>query len=392
MKTIVEKVAVSFSYPVVFTRSVFDPDNRTLLDTLTKKYATSQKSRALVVVDAGLAKATKGLLQQIEVYFGTHAKRLSLVHPPVTVTGGEATKTGFDELRKVIDLVQETHLDRHGFVVVVGGGAVQDMAGFAASIAHRGLRIVRIPTTVLSQDDAGVGVKNGMDYEGCKNFLGTFAPPFAVINDSEFLKTLNDEAWISGVAEAFKVAIIKDKAFFIGLCKHAAAIRKRDLAVMEQVVYRTAELHLKHIMTSGDPFETGSARPLDFGHWAAHRMESMSGYRLTHGFAVSVGICLDSTYAFLKGLISDEERQAILKGMAECGLPVWSPLLERKDKDGKLVILAGLDQFREHLGGDLCVTLPAPVGARLELHSMDHAVIEEAIAMLKPKSGKRKSK
>ncbi|MCL2104150.1 MAG: 3-dehydroquinate synthase, partial [Kiritimatiellaeota bacterium] len=240
----------------------------------------------------------------------------------------------------------------------------------------------RLPTTVLSQNDAGVGVKNGMNEGGAKNFIGTFAPPFAVINDSDFLKTLPPGDWISGVAEAFKVAIIADKPFFRQLCALAPKLRKRNQAAMARVIERTAQLHLKHIATSGDPFEFGSARPLDFGHWAAHRLEMLSNFMLTHGQAVAIGIALDSTYAFLKRMIPEAEHTAILKGLTDCGLPVYSPLLERPE------LLGGLEQFREHLGGRLCVTLPSPLGAKREVHAMDPRLIHAAISHLRLNHGR----
>jgi len=261
---------------------------------------------------------------------------------------------------------------------------VLDMAGLAASLIHRGVRLVRIPTTVLAQNDAGIGVKNGMNGGGVKNFLGTFAPPFAVLNDFEFLKTLPQSEWISGVSEAFKVAIIKDVRFFGYLCRHAVALYARDQAVMEKVIHQTAVLHLHHIATSGDPFEIGSARPLDFGHWAAHRLELMSDFTIGHGHAVAIGIALDSTYAWFKRLITAGEHTAIIQGLIDCGFPVWTPLLMRLDLAGEFDVLVGLEQFREHLGGRLCVTLPAPIGSSHEVHVMNHDLVKKAIATLQP--------
>jgi len=258
------------------------------------------------------------------------------------------------------------------------------MAGFAAALIHRGLRFVRIPTTVLAQNDAGVGVKNGMNDGGAKNFAGTFAPPFAVIDDFDFLKSLPQREWIGGVSEAFKVAIIKDKPFFRYLCRNAEALRDRDQAVMEKLVHKTAALHLRHIASSGDPFEFGSARPLDFGHWAAHRLELMSNFTLGHGEAVAIGIALDSTYAMLKKLLPPAERDAIVQGLAACGLPVWSPLLERPGAHGEPDVLAGIEQFREHLGGRLCITLPAPLGTKVEVHRINLALMKKAIGLLRP--------
>jgi 3-dehydroquinate synthase len=374
MKVIREQFSVSFSYPVHFTRHVFAKDNALLASVLS--------GRVLMVIDSGVSDATPGLAQQIADYFHAHSGRISLAAPPLIVPGGEHAKNGWGGVREIMTRAARAHLDRHSHIVAVGGGCVLDMAGFAASLIHRGVRFVRLPTTVLAQNDAGVGVKNGMNEGGAKNFIGTFAPPYAVINDSAFLRTLPQGDWISGVAEAFKVAIIADKPFFQQLCALAPKLRKRNQAAMENVVCRTAQLHLRHIATSGDPFESGSARPLDFGHWAAHRLELLSNFAHSHGQAVSIGIALDSTYAMLKRMIPGTERSAILQGLTDCGLPIYSPLLERPE------LLEGIEQFREHLGGKLCITLPCPIGAKREVHTMAPRTIQAALSSLRLDNGR----
>jgi 3-dehydroquinate synthase len=204
-----------------------------------------------------------------------------------------------------------------------------------------------------------------------------------VLNDYSFLSTLENKDWVGGIVEAFKVAIIKDAEFFEELCRDAGQLRARDQAAMERLIRRTAALHLEHIRTGGDPFEFGTARPLDFGHWAAHKLEAMSGYTIGHGQAVAVGIAIDSFYAMRQGLIAADEFERILAGMTECGLPVWDDLIEQRGADGVLVILDGLNQFREHLGGALSVTLPKGIGAKVEVHQVHADVVEQAIAFLK---------
>lgn len=387
MKTIQQAISVSFRYPVIFTHGVFDPENTALVKTLTRGRHTT-RARALVVVDDGVAAAWPALCDDIARYFSMHDASLELVRAPLVVPGGEQAKNEWNTVRELMTLAAAEHMDRHSYFVAVGGGSMLDMVGFAAALIHRGLRFVRLPTTVLAQNDAGVGVKNGMNAVGAKNFVGTFAPPFAVLNDGDFLRTLPQREWVGGVAEAFKVAIIKDAHFFDYLCKKAAALRDRDQRVMERVVHKTAALHLEHIATSGDPFEFGSARPLDFGHWAAHRLELLSGFTLGHGPAVAIGIALDSTYAMLKRLITPAEHQSIIDGLATCGLPVWSPLLERPGADGQPDVLVGLEQFREHLGGRLCITLPRSIGDKVEVHRIDLPLMVEAIGRLRPAPAK----
>ncbi|NLF93305.1 MAG: 3-dehydroquinate synthase, partial [Oligosphaeraceae bacterium] len=214
---------------------------------------------------------------------------------------------------------------------------------------------------------------------GGKNLAGVFAPPLAVINDSAFLTTLSDRDWRSGIAEAFKVAIIKDQAFLHWLCQHAHQLRERDLILMEELVRRCAILHLQHIQNSGDPFESGSSRPLDFGHWSAHRLESLSGFSLKHGEAVSIGLALDLQYAVEIGLLSADECRCCLTGLRDCGLPTDHELLRARDENGQLLILSGLAEFREHLGGKLHLTLPEHLGHKVEVHEYDVKVVEKIV-------------
>jgi len=379
MKTIHQKFQVSFQYPVHFTHNVFHPENPLLADTITKE---SGPSRALMVIDSGIVSADSGFLKTVDTWFKLYSEQITLVKPPMIVPGGENAKNGWSSVREIMTCAGLEHVDRQSYVIAVGGGAVLDMAGFAASLVHRGIRLVRLPSTVLSQNDAGIGVKNGMNDGGAKNFAGTFAPPYAVINDFELLKTLPLKNWISGAAEAFKVAIIADKEFFNWLCENAHLIKERHQEVMENLVYKTAQLHLHHIATSGDPFETGSARPLDFGHWAGHRLELTSNFTIGHGEAVSIGIAIDSAYAMLEGRISEDDFKALAAAMKNSGLPIKSELLERLDSNGEPDILKGVEQFREHLGGELCITLPNPIGSRIEVHEIDYVKLKEALKIV----------
>lgn len=375
-----QRFAVPFAYPVYFTHRVFSKSNPVLMKTISPRQTTAP-ARVFLVIDEGLLSVTPSLYRQIEDYFAFHKTRLALVDTPMIVTGGENAKNGWNQVREIMTRAGIHHMDRHNYILALGGGCVLDMAGFAASLIHRGVRLIRLPTTVLSQNDAGVGVKNGMNDGGAKNFIGTFSPPYAVINDFEFLKTLSDADWTGGISEAFKVAIIADKTFFKTLCTNATKLKARDQAVMERLVQKTAALHLKHIATHGDPFEFGSARPLDFGHWAAHRLELVSNFSISHGHAVSIGIALDSLYAMLKGMITQTDLEAILKGLTDCGLPIFSPLLQRSTR-GKLDIFDGIEQFRQHLGGKLCITLPCPLGSKREVHTLDTKLLSNAIDLL----------
>jgi 3-dehydroquinate synthase len=380
-QTIQQRIDVSWDFPVVFTRGLFHPANPVLVETLEHRQE-DRRHRALVFIDSFVADAHPQLAAQIGAYFAAHPGRLELVGPPEIVPGGEAVKNDFALVQGFMRLMLERRMDRQSFIVIVGGGAVIDAVGLAAALVHRGLRQVRVPTTVLGQNDAGVGVKNGVNFLGGKNAIGTFAPPFAVLNDFDFLLTLPDRDWLCGVAEAFKVSIIKDADFFAWLCAHAADFPQRDADAMQHLVFRCAEMHLEHIRTNGDPFEYGRARPLDFGHWSAHKLELMSGFRISHGEAVAAGVLLDSIYARRQGWLTAAEYERIHDGLCRSGFRLWFEEFDARDPGGQRAIFGGLRDFQEHLGGELTVTYPRGVGARHEVHEIDLAKMEAAIAEL----------
>jgi 3-dehydroquinate synthase len=373
-------IAVPFGYPVHFCHGLFAAESSCLREFLLA--SPRPPHRCLVFVDSGLASAQPDLIARIEAYADTHADLLRLEHPPLVLPGGEVCKNNFDSVLKVIRLARQVHLCRHSYVMAIGGGALLDTVGFAASLIHRGVRLIRVPTTVLSQNDSGVGVKNGVNLRGMKNFLGTFAPPAVVFNDFDMLESLPAREWTGGIAEAFKVAAIKDREFWQWLLEKADALSQHERKAMETLIMRCAELHVEHIAGSGDPFEFGSARPLDFGHWAAHKIESLSLHELRHGEAVAIGICLDLLYAAALGFIPVAEAEQTIGAMARAGLPVWDDVLAVTDPAGNCLVLHGIEEFREHLGGELHVTLPQPIGRKTEVTEIDRGLVAECVKRL----------
>jgi 3-dehydroquinate synthase len=376
-----QTITVPFAYPVYFGRGLFDPVNSLLAEVLAGT-GPDQRPRLMVFVDRGILNSSPAMVHRIEAWLAAWSHQCNAVAPPVVWEGGEMAKTGWEGLKRCAELIVAQRLDRQSYVVAVGGGALLDLVGLATALIHRGLRLVRVPTTVLAQNDAGVGVKNGIDVWSTKNLIGTFAPPFAVINDYDFLDLLDDTDWRGGIAEAFKVAIIKDRSFFESLRQSAPALMRRDRAAMEFLVKRCAELHLAHIREGGDPFEMGSARPLDFGHWLAHQLEMLSGYRVRHGQAVSVGMAVDCLLAESIGWLTRTETEAVLEGLRSVGLPVWDAVLDQRQPDGRRTILEGLETFREHLGGQLTLTLPRGLGARAEVNAVDMVRLEQVFEQL----------
>jgi 3-dehydroquinate synthase len=383
MRTIKQNFKVQFSYGVHFTEGVFKEDNTLLRDILSQANVGSS-SKVLFVIDDGVAKAHPTLSDQISEYASTYSDVFHLAASPILVLGGEEVKNDKRHLQLLLDSVNEFGICRHSYIVAIGGGAVLDMVGFAAAIAHRGIRHIRIPTTVLSQNDSGVGVKNGINAFGKKNFVGTFAPPAAVINDSLFLHTLNDAEWRSGISEAIKVALIKDSDFYHSIKRDAHKLVARNMAAMQQLIFRCAELHVEHI-GGKDPFEFGSSRPLDFGHWSAHKLEQITDYRLRHGEAVAIGIALDVIYSKLIGMISEAECDNILDLFQKLQFDLFIPELLQQEPDGKLTLIKGLNEFREHLGGQLTIMLLSNIGTGVEVNTLNEALIIQAVGELQQK-------
>jgi 3-dehydroquinate synthase len=378
MSVIQRSIQADWQLRVFFTEDVFAPDNLVLKDAL----ADGFPKKVLVVLEDALALAQPNLSRQIENYFSTHAKQLQLVCPPLFVAGGEPSKNSTTIVTDILSQIDRYHIDRQSYLVAIGGGALLDVAGFAAATAHRGVRHVRIPTTTLSQADSGVGVKNGINAFGKKNFIGTFAPPFAVINDFNLLATLKPRDKRAGYVEAVKVACIRDKNFFDEIERDAEKLASFEPAVMKNLIRRCAELHLNHIATSGDPFETVSSRPLDFGHWAAHKLEQLSNFQIPHGEAVAIGIALDVIYSHKIGFLGAKSTDRILKLLERLGFNLFADELLKADA-GRLQILTGLEEFREHLGGELTITLLKEIGRGMEVHEMNQSKIIEAIHELR---------
>ncbi|GAB3532443.1 3-dehydroquinate synthase [Pontibacter brevis] len=382
MRAIEQSFSVQFRYGVYFTKDLFNPENNLFSDVLQQDNGTAPR-KVFFVIDSGVAAAHPNLTEQIKQYAFRYKEVMKLLAEPMLITGGEEVKNSTQLLQKLLEAVNDYGIDRHSYFVAIGGGAVLDMAGFAAAIAHRGIRHIRIPTTVLSQDDSAVGVKNSFNFFNKKNFLGTFAPPFAVINDSDFLLTLNDRDWRSGISEAIKVALIKDEAFYREIKKDAAKLAQRDMPAMQRLIHRCAEMHVEHI-GGADPFETGSSRPLDFGHWAAHKLEQLTNYDLRHGEAVAIGIALDTTYSMLKGMLTPEEHEDVLTLLQDLGFELYVPQLSQQETNSEqLSVIKGLQEFREHLGGKLTIMLLNKIGEGVEVHHMDEPLLLQAVELLK---------
>lgn len=369
------QIPVHFKHRIAFTRDAFAPASLLLAEIL----AEGGGRRALVCIEENVADAWPELAEQARDYLTRHGLDTteSLVLP-----GGEEVKNDDSLVQRIWREIDEAKLDRHSYLLCIGGGAFLDAVGFAAATAHRGVRLVRFPTTTLAQDDSGVGVKCAINYFGKKNWVGAFAVPFAVINDFRFLHTQPEDLRRAGLVEAVKVALVKDAKFFDWIERHVEALHALDPATLEPCVERSALAHATHIARGGDPFEHGSSRPLDFGHWAAHKLEALTGMTLSHAHAVAVGMALDCLYAEAAGHLDATTCHRILNVLRGLDLPRHHPALDERGANGRRLVLDGLDEFREHLGGELTILLPVAPGRMIEVGHLDPELLDACIDAL----------
>ncbi len=374
------QIPVTFKHRVCFTRNAFEADNPLLGEILVE----GGGRRVLIALEESVAKAWPELSRQIEHYFADLGFDWRGLH---ILPGGEAVKKDDALVRRIWETIDNEHVDRHSYLLVIGGGAFLDAVGYAAATAHRGVRLVRFPTTTLSQDDSGVGVKCAINGFGKKNWIGAFAVPFAVINDFTFLHSQDEETRRAGLIEAVKVSLVKDGDFFRWIVDHIEQLAALEPAALEACVEKSALQHARHIAQGGDPFETGSSRPLDFGHWSAHKLEQLSGFSLSHAHAVAIGAALDTLYSARCGLLRDCVAERVIDVITGLKLPLWHPALDLRDANGRRLVHAGLEEFREHLGGELTVLLLRDAGVGQDVHALDEGLVDACLDTLRERQG-----
>lgn len=370
------QIPLTFKHRIVFTRDAFGAGLRDLADLFAD--AAGEK-RGLILIEDAVARAWPGL--ESGAREGLRSIGFEIAGLAV-LPGGEQVKSDDALVREVWHLIDVAHLDRHSYVVAIGGGAFLDAAGFAAATAHRGMRLVRVPTTTLAQCDSGVGVKCAINGFGKKNWIGSFAVPYAVVNDFAFLQSLDPITRRAGLIEAVKVALVKDREFFEWIEARLAGLAALEAPLLEACVERSAMLHARHIAEGGDAFESGSSRPLDFGHWAAHKLESMTGGELSHAPAVAIGLALDVLYSVEVGLVPSSLAERVLAVISGLGIATFHPLLDQRDACGRRVVLDGLEEFREHLGGRLTVMMLGGIGRGVDVHELDADALGRCIDRL----------
>ncbi len=368
--------APEFVHRLHFTDDLLGAESSVLREVL--EPSGDRPAKVQFWVDEFVDAARPDLKARLRAFLKENADRVISAGNVQIAPGGEAVKNDIHILERMLKVFHAANLDRRSYVVVIGGGAVLDAVGFAAAIAHRGLRLVRLPTTTLAQADSGVGVKNGVNLFGKKNWLGAFAVPWAVINDTALLATLPDRDFVCGFSEAVKVFLLKDANRFDQLCASASRIRERDLSAALPVIRASADWHRRHITLGGDPFESREARPLDFGHWSAHKLEAITDFQVRHGEAVAIGLAIDTLYSSMALGLPAKDADRVIRCLLDLGFVLNHPALSDTSH-----LFDGLEEFRQHLGGRLTLTMLRGVGDPIDVHEVDASLMRAAIDRLK---------
>ena len=350
------------SYPVLFADDVFAEGNPAFADLL-KELTGSDAPRVLMVADGNVVQRTEGLGTRIGRYVQTYGIRLAA--PPVVLGGGEKLKT--DNLQSVLKIATaalDAKVGANDVVLALGGGTILDVAGYAACQVRGGVKLVRMPTTPASMMDAAFAEDAAVDSPAVKDALRVPCRPAAVVVDTAFANTVLDGVWRGGIGEAVRQAAVRDGALMKRIAKGAEALKNRDGAVFAEVVQACVESRVK---------KGGSG----FALWSAHRLEAMSGYKLPHGYAVPIGICIDCAYAVERNLMKEEDQETVCRVLADCGaldgLAHSHHLMSQPDS-----ILFGLDAWRLSTGSE-AILLPAGVGKSTREASPDREAFKKVI-------------
>lgn len=362
----IEGLSVSWerrgAYPIRFAEDAFAEDNETVVSTL-RAVTGVENPRVLLVADGNVVQRTNGLGTRIGKYVQSHG--LQLAAPPIVLGGGEKIKS--DNMKSVTDVLNsviDAKVGATDVMLVLGGGSLLDVAGYAAAQVRGGLRLVRMPTTVASMMDAALATDAAIDSPNVKDALRVPCQPAAVIIDPKFATTVLDGVWRGGVGEAVRFAAVHDGALMKKLAKSAEQIKNRDYATMCEIVRAVVESRVKK----------GSD---GFALWSAGRLEAMSGYKLPHGYAVPIGICIDCAYAVAKGYLKDADQELVCRTLADCGsldgLVHSRHLLSQPDS-----ILFGLDAWRLASGAEALV-LPSGIGKSTVDEAPDREALKKVI-------------
>lgn len=329
-----------FKYDIEICTGIFNLDNHLI-------YNKCKGKRLLVIVSEVLKDNWHDAISAyFTTYFGYNAK--------IIYIDDNNSNKNINTILDICDTAFKNSMDRRSIMVAIGGGVLLDIVGFSASIYRRRINYIRIPTTLVGQIDAGIGIKTAVDFMGEKNFLGSFYPPYAVFNSLEFLDTLPNEAYVAGIAEILKVAIMLDRKFFTYIENNLEEIIKmRDKEMITYIENRAIELMLSEL--KGNFYEENLMRKVDFGHTFSPFIEHISNYKITHGIAVAYDMIWSAMFSFDKGILPQEDYNRIIEMMKR--LKIKFP----RGIDANTLV-ASLDNIVMHRGNAFNYVIPKEIG------------------------------
>ncbi|MEM1560132.1 MAG: 3-dehydroquinate synthase [Ignisphaera sp.] len=277
----------------------------------------------------------------------------------ITLEGVEQDKD-IEKAFSIVNYMYSIGMQRNDYVVAVGGGTLTDVAGFISSLYMRGVKLVNIPTTLLGMVDAALGGKNGVNFRGVKNIIGTFYQPDLVVADLGFLDTLPQEEYLNGLAEVVKYGISLDRGFFDYLRDHVDEVLKKKDEAVEYMVYRSMKNKLG--IVKEDPLELKGVRiVLNFGHTFGHAIESASGFTVKHGKAVALGMAMETMFGVEIGATKEYCIELVVDMLRRYDLPTSMEDLE-VDVDMKKVIEA-VNRDKKRYGGSISMPILIDIGS-----------------------------
>jgi len=273
----------------------------------------------------------------------------------ISFPSGEGSKS-----RRVRDEIEDGILalgaGRDAALVALGGGVVGDLTGFVAATYCRGIPYVQVPTSLIAMVDSSIGGKTGINHPAGKNLIGAFHNPIAVYIDVDHLKALPPRHFTSGMAEVVKCGVIADAVLFHALETYLDRVLRREPETLARII--EACVRIKVRVVDRDPRESGVRKILNFGHTIGHALETLSGFRLTHGEAVGIGMAVEARIAVKTGLLSDEAAERVIRLTARCGLPTTVP-----QALGPAAILEVARRDKKTRQGRIAYALPKRIGA-----------------------------
>jgi 3-dehydroquinate synthase len=346
------------SYEVTIVENLLKQEDLYLLNLLNNR-------KALVVTTPTVFRLYGGALRLI-------SERHDLSINVIVISCNETNKS-LDLVGELCNKALQFELGRKDLLIALGGGICSDVVTVAASVIRRGIAHLRIPTTLIGQVDAGVGVKGSVNFRGKKSYLGCYYPPAAVLIDPGFLETLPQQHLRNGLAEIIKIAIVRDAELFGLIEANAETLAATGFQQPEEISRRVIWLAIKRMLQEleSNLYEDQSFRRLvDMGHTFSPAIETASGFAIPHGMAVALDIALSSTLSVELGLLLRAEYERIISSITSAGLPVFSELITRE------LCLEALKESASHRGGAVNLVLPTKIGEATFLQSIDDLPVQ----------------